>query len=312
MANPILSRRTLLQAGLLTTSGLAIAAACSKIGGESGYQQLTLERVTVRIPKLPPAFEGYRIGFLTDTHLGIWMPQERILSALDQLASEQLDLLVLGGDYILTNENPLWPLLGYVRNERYAKLSARASIPLLFNDAAQILSHFSPPDGVIGVLGNHERWNSIQLCFDAFRPFPQIRLLVNEEFNVVRGEQSLSFFGVDDYLTGLPTLPPARPLQNGVSSRILISHNPDYLTALFEREESSFNLALCGHTHGGQICVPGLGPFAVPVTDKRFVAGLVEVNNDVQVYTSRGLGMVGLPFRLNCPPEVTVFQILAA
>ena len=88
-----------------------------------------------------------------------------------------------------------------------------------------------------------------------------------------------------------------------------MSHNPDYISRLLEiQPEYHFDLALCGHTHGGQIRLPGMGAVMSQIQDPRFVAGLVNINGK-QVYTSRGLGVVGLPFRYDCPPEVTVFTL---
>jgi hypothetical protein len=140
------------------------------------------------------------------------------------------------------------------------------------------------------------------------RNFPTIRLLINEEHSLIRGHEQLIVFGVDDYLTGLPAVPPTRALPDGVTKRIILSHNPDYLPAILKRPEIGFSLAVCGHTHGGQIVLPLLGPVAAQVIDQRFVSGMCAIDGK-QVYTSRGLGVVGLPFRVNCPPEVSVFTL---
>jgi predicted MPP superfamily phosphohydrolase len=147
---------------------------------------------------------------------------------------------------------------------------------------------------------------------DTVGRYQKLKLLINQEFSIKRGEQSLEVFGVDDYLTGIPTTPPTRsPLKDGVSKRIILSHNPDYISALLKRPEHSFSLALCGHTHGGQVVLPIVGPIAAQVVDRRFISGLHNLDNRI-VYTSRGLGVVGLPFRLDCPPEVSVFTLRAA
>lgn len=125
-----------------------------------------------------------------------------------------------------------------------------------------------------------------------------------------RGSESLLIFGSDDYLTGLPAVPPAAAIP-GVSARVLVTHNPDYVSEVLKRDAARFSLALCGHTHGGQVRLPGLISMAAPVRDTRFLAGLVQVDGR-WVYTSRGLGMVGLPFRVNCPPEITTIELKSA
>lgn len=309
--SPLLSRRALLKGSALAVGGLALAASYREMGLNASEGRIQEEVVQVVIPNLPPAFDGYRIAFFTDIHLGIWMPDEWVLAGLEMLQQHAPDILVLGGDYILATENPLWPMLGWVRNPRYAGMDVSDSVPSLFADAARMLSSFSAPDGTIAVVGNHERWNSIELFYDAFRQYPSIQVLMNEEVRVSRGEQSLLFYGSDDYLTGLPRPLPEEPELPGRSCRIVVTHNPDYASALLDESDPSFRLALCGHTHGGQVCLPGLPLMAAPVDDTRFMAGLVQVG-DRFVYTSRGLGMVGVPFRVDCPPEVTIFELKKA
>ena len=88
----------------------------------------------------------------------------------------------------------------------------------------------------------------------------------------------------------------------------ILKDNPDYIPAILDNPGAKFSLALCGHTHGGQIVLPALGPIAAQVVDRRFVSGMTQIG-ERQIYTSRGLGVVGLPFRLNCPPEVTILNL---
>jgi predicted MPP superfamily phosphohydrolase len=252
---------------------------------------------------------GYRIGFLTDVHLSTWVPQEWIERALAVFASEKIDLLVLGGDYILVQELGLWNQLGLIRNMRFAGMKKRDAIPAIYSAFARCVSQFSCPDGIVGVVGNHDHWNLFPVFQSIMKEFPAIRILVNEEISISRSDQQLVLFGVDDYLTGLPTTPPERPLPDGVAKRLIISHNPDYLAAIIGQPQHRFSLALCGHTHGGQIVLPVLGPLAAQVVDRRFISGLQPLDDHRAVYTSRGLGVVALPFRINCPAEITIFTL---
>ncbi len=303
----LISRRAFLQGSALLAGGAAFAAAHADMGIDSAAGRIVDETVRVTVPDLPKAFDGYRIAFFTDIHLGIWVPDEWVAWGLEKLRAHSPDLLVLGGDYILANDNPVWPMLGLIRNDSYAGMDSEDAVPLMFATAAKILSSYSPPDGIVAVVGNHERWNSIDLFYDAFRRYPAIRVLVNEELLVRRGSESLLFFGSDDYLTGLPAVPPAATIP-GVSARVLVTHNPDYVSEVLKRDAAHFSLALCGHTHGGQVRLPGLVSMAAPVRDTRFLSGLVQVDGR-WVYTSRGLGVVGLPFRVNCPPEITTIEL---
>jgi predicted MPP superfamily phosphohydrolase len=134
---------------------------------------------------------------------------------------------------------------------------------------------------------------------------------LNEEVSVTRENESLDILGVDDFLTGFPIKPPPRRGPIATHTRILVSHNPDYVATLLKDDTHSFDIALCGHTHGGQVRIPGLTNTIIPVQDPRFLSGLTSLNGPY-VYTSRGLGVVGLPFRFNCPPEITIIDLKKA
>jgi predicted MPP superfamily phosphohydrolase len=261
--------------------------------------------VPARIRNLPSAFEGYKIGFLTDIHLGMWLPNDWVVQALEMLTNEAIDLLVLGGDYIFLNDNPLWRETGIIRNQELAEHVPRKAIPMIYTALGTILSRYSFPDGVVAVAGNHDHWNSTSVFLSIFGSLPGIELLINRERVIARRDH----FGVDDFLTGIPAAPPNDPLRSGQDVRVIISHNPDYMSAVTKYLPNyHFDLALCGHTHGGQIRVPPVGAFVCQISDPRFISGLVHLG-ERSVYTSRGLGFVGLPIRINCPPEVTVFTL---
>ncbi len=309
-SNGMISRRTFLRSTLCAGTGLVAGAAAYTTFAHDQTGAITLERVPVRINQLPSAFEGYKIGFLTDIHLGIWLPNEWVVRSLEILANEAIDLLVLGGDYIFLNDNPFWKKMGIVRNEELAaERSPRKAIPRIYGELGSILTKFSFPDGSVGVPGNHDHWNSTSIFLSTFGSLPGIELLINKERVISRRDHTLRIFGVDDFLTGRPTAPPQDELRRGRDVRLLVSHNPDYISALTSRHpDYHFDLALCGHTHGGQIRLPYVGAVMSQIRDSRFIAGSVHLGEKL-VYTSRGLGVVGLPIRIDCPPEVTVFTL---
>jgi predicted MPP superfamily phosphohydrolase len=307
----MVSRRQFLKSALAGGAAAGIGVSLYDLQNDAYTSEFLVEQIPVPVPGLPPAFSDYRIGFITDVHIGTWVPESWLERALDAVGALGIDLLLLGGDYILVHESSLWDALGLIRNPSFAGLSKRAAIPRIYAAFAQCAARFQCPDGIVAVVGNHDHWNGYPEFLRIMAGFPQIKLLINEEHSITRGEQQLHIFGVDDYLTGLPSAPPPRDLKDGRAKRIVLSHNPDYLPAILKRPEIDFSLALCGHTHGGQIVLPALGPVAAQVVDQRFVSGMCEVANK-QVYTSRGLGVVGLPFRINCPAEVTVFTLQVA
>ena len=307
----MLSRRQFLQSALIGGTAAGIGLSVYDLQHDAYTSDFIVEQITAYIPALPSAFIDYRIGFITDIHIGTWVPESWLERALDAVKTLEVDLLLLGGDYILVHENSLWDSAGLIRNPRFSGLSKREAIPRIYSAFAERVSRFTCPDGIFAVVGNHDHWNGYPEFLRIMRNFPSVRLLINEEHSIYRGDQQLLIFGVDDYLTGLPGTPPTKKLHDNKTKRIILSHNPDYIPAILQRADADFNLAICGHTHGGQIVLPALGPIAAQVTDRRFVSGMCHVGEKL-VYTSRGLGVVGLPFRLNCPAEVTVFSLKQA
>jgi predicted MPP superfamily phosphohydrolase len=310
----MVSRRSFLQGagivGALSTFGLLSAR---DIITDSSTGAAQLEKITIALKNLPGRFEGYTIGFISDLHLGIWVPERWITHAIETVQAEGVQLLVLGGDYIGVPESRWWEQIGAVRNQTYAGIPHIEVIPKIFGRVAEILSGYTFSDGIFAVPGNHEHWNSTHHFIKAFTSSVGFTLLINEEFTVRRGEETLTFFGADDFLTGIPKLPRRSdlPAENARNANILVSHNPDHVSFGFRRDGElfPFSLSLSGHTHGGQVCIPGIGPITYQVNDRSFGSGLVSLNGR-QSYTSRGLGVVGVPFRIACPPEITVIQLV--
>ena len=309
----MISRRTFIKGALCGASAAAAAGAVYvDLATNAITGDISLEEITLALPHLPPEFNGYKVGFLTDIHLGIWLPSEWIVRALSLLSSKSPDILVLGGDYILLKDDPLLAPLGISRNSAFNHLPLKQAAAAIYREVASMVSGFSFPDGIIGVTGNHDHWLYYPTFSTIFSQFSKIRLLINETHAIQRNDQQITFFGVDDFLTGIPTWMPARAAEQPSKTTVLISHNPDYVSALLRNTRADFDLALCGHTHGGQVRLPGFGPLALQIEDPRFGGGLVSTRKDQFVYTSRGLGLVGLPFRFNCPPEVTVVTLRSA
>jgi predicted MPP superfamily phosphohydrolase len=310
----MLSRRSFLQGagivGVLSTAGLLSAR---DIITDSSTGAVQLEQVTIALKNLPHRFQGYKIGFISDLHLGIWVPERWITHAIETVQKAGAELLVLGGDYIGVPESRWWEEIGAVRNETYAGIPHKEVIPKIFQTVAKIVSGYSFTDGIFAVPGNHEHWNSTADFLKAFTSSVGFTLLINDVFTVRRGEDTLTFFGADDYLTGIPRLPHRSAIgtENEHNSNILVSHNPDHVSYGLRRDGAlfPFSLSLSGHTHGGQVCIPGLGPITYQVNDRRFGSGLISLDGR-HSYTSRGLGVVGVPFRIACPPEITILQLI--
>ncbi len=304
----MISRRAFLSSAALGGSLAAAGLGGKYLAVSSSTGDFIVEHRPISIPNLPQAFDGYKIGFITDLHLSVWVPEEWVIRAIEAVTANDVDLLILGGDYILVNESTLWQNLDIVRDERFASLSKRDAIPQIYSAVAACFQGRVFRDGIFGVVGNHDRWNSFPTFQSIFNRAPYVKILINEEVQVSRGESSIRIFGVDDYLTGIPSPPPPLPSDQADAVRIIVSHNPDYIATLLGAPQHKFSFAMCGHTHGGQIVLPVLGPIAAQVVDERFIVGQQDIGA-ATVYTSRGLGVVGLPFRYNCPAEVTIFTL---
>jgi uncharacterized protein len=130
-------------------------------------------------------------------------------------------------------------------------------------------------------------------------------LLVNEFVRIERGGAHIHLCGLDDYSFGYPN--PALGIPEKPDAPvILMVHEPDYVVHLAaHRRGPLVDLVLSGHTHGGQVRIPGFRPLALPPLGKLFPEGHYLLG-DMQLYVNRGIGTVGVPFRFNCPPEITV------
>jgi len=188
------------------------------------------------------------------------------------------DLIVLTGDFVS-------------RESSNAEACGRA------------LSSLRAPYGVYGVLGNHDYWTrDVERVARAVRQ-AGVRILVNDSAQINVGGEAWWLCGLDDAWSGKPDLDStlARVPDNGF--RILLCHEPDFADRAAGR---SIPLQLSGHSHGGQVRLPGIGALLLPYLGRKYPIGLQQVGNShLHVYTNVGLGLVAPPVRLNCPPEVT-------
>ena len=160
------------------------------------------------------------------------------------------------------------------------------------------------------VMGNH----------DAFLGVPVIRpnlaevgipLLVDQYLPIERAGQRIWLCGINDPNTSVPDLDWAIPgYPDGPV--LLMSHGPDYADQLLAHPRGQLvDLMIAGHSHGGQVRLPLVGALCLPTGGEKYVEGLFRLGR-IQLYVNRGIGAVGVPFRLNCPPEITLFTLQAA
>lgn len=259
-------------------------------------KQLTVERILLRLEKLPRNLDGLKIAFLSDFHImpsgfGVDISERAVL-----LANQfNPDIVVLGGDLVH------WC----------------GAIPHLI----PVLRRLRSRAGVFAVLGNHDHhcpwrfkkpapWGGNPLSIDEWKEAleqAKVKLLVNEAVPLKVNNAQLWLVGVDDAYTKRDNLGKALECVPENAFVILLSHSPDVVD---DSNIKRVALVLSGHTHGGQIVLPFLGPILAPCRDKfRRAQGLTKVGN-TWLYVSRGIS-AGLPLRFRCPPEVTLLTLKA-
>ena len=160
------------------------------------------------------------------------------------------------------------------------------------------------------VMGNHDYvLGPVQIRAELAKA--SIPLLLNQHIAIERAGQQMWLAGVADPVISQPDLRLALPEQPD-GPVILLAHGPDFAdTVVADPRGALVDLMLAGHSHGGQICLPIVGALTRPAGAKKYFEGLYRVGA-MQVYVNRGIGTVGLPFRLNCPPEISLFTLRPA
>ncbi|RXG97798.1 metallophosphoesterase [Bradyrhizobium zhanjiangense] len=240
-------------------------------------ERILVRRNELRFEKLPPLFEGFTILHISDLHVD--MNEVAMNRLIELVSSMQYDVCVLTGDYRGRTFGPFQPALDGV---------------------ARLGNHLKQP--IYAVLGNHD---TIQMVpgLEAMG----IRVLLNECETIVRRDQRIYLAGIDDaHFYRVDNIEKAAlSIPRGQFS-ILLSHTPEVYR---QAAHANFDLMLSGHTHGGQICLPGSIPIKLEaVLPRRMGAGPWQYG-DMTGYTSVGAGSSVVPVRLNCPPEITLHHL---
>jgi predicted MPP superfamily phosphohydrolase len=251
-------------------------------------------RLGVLLPGLPEGLDGFTVAQVSDLHLGPYVSIDHVRRSVSITNDLGADLVVLTGDYV------------------YGSASYSAA-------CAQELVALKAPYGVYAVLGNHDMWaGPRQVTEDLIAA--GITVLRNDRQPLDMGPARLWLLGIKDTgYTGGPfgefravwqeNRDALAALLDGIPAdepRLLLAHNPDFNEML---PPGRIDLALCGHTHGGQVRLPLLGAPVVPSSfGQKYASGLVQGPNS-PVYVTRGIGLIPPPVRINCRPEVTLLQL---
>jgi predicted MPP superfamily phosphohydrolase len=282
-------RRRIIGSTLLGCGGLAIYA------GEIERHWIDITRRDIRLRSLSSAFEGMRIVQLSDIHLDEFTEPFLLRQAIEHINRLQPDLVLLTGDFVSFEITP-------------RKFSVNSAW-----QCAEMLSELKCPQRY-AILGNHDHWLSGTEVTRALST-NRIPVLINSCIPIERQASRIWLAGLDDPVCGQPDPDKAIPAAvRDIEGQplIVMCHAPDYTdTLLAHPAAKSIGLVLAGHTHGGQVRVPFLGALDLPPGGRKYVEGLFRVGS-MQLYVNRGIGTVGVPFRFQCPPEISVFTLRAA
>ncbi len=265
--------------GLLFLIAVALAAYASWIEPAS----LRLSSYTVSQPS--PLLKGLRIAVISDLHAGApYIDTAKIDRIVAMTNAAKPDLVLLTGDYVITG------------------VAGGHHMPI-----QTIVAHLSAlraPLGVYAVLGNHDRWESLENIGNAFWR-GGIPDLENASAILPAPRQGITLVGIGDQSSGGAR--PKRALQNVRGTALCFTHSPD----VFPRLPQTCALTIAGHTHGGQVRLPLLGRpamFQASHYGEKYALG--EIHEDGKtLFVSSGIGTSGLPLRFNVPPEISLLTI---
>jgi hypothetical protein len=278
-----LSRRKFLKfsAGVLAGGAL----------GTSLYepQETLVSQVGVTLKRLPAVFEGVRIAQLSDIHFNPFMTAKHLERVVELTNAQRADLVILTGDFVTSAAH------GRGNNAR-----AEQAWP-----CADVLRRLESPLGCFAVLGNHDYATNGDVVTEALSAGSRIQVLRNRSIALERGGARLWLAGVDDVSANRANPDVALRGVPKQECTVVAVHEPDFAD---EMQKFPVDFQISGHSHGGQIRFPGVGALYLPPLARKYPQGHYWLGQ-LQLYTNRGIGVIEVPMRFLCPPEITVFTL---
>jgi predicted MPP superfamily phosphohydrolase len=233
---------------------------------------------TLEYPNLPEAFDGFRILHLSDLHIDSIPGFAAILSK--RIKHLHFDLCLLTGDY---------------------RKDLSGSFSSILKPMKVLSKYIQAPFGTFAVLGNHDTYLMAQ-----YEAESGIHLLINESVEIQKDDQKVLLTGTDDPFNHYTEAASLCLETNGYDFKIAMVHTPELAKIA---SKNKYDLYLCGHTHGGQICLKnGLPIISHQFEGKKYNHGQWHIGK-MTGFTSRGAGVSGIPLRFNCPAEITLFTL---
>jgi len=263
--------------------GIEHYTAGAKTQASSGLrsgERFSVNDERIWLDALPGAFQGLRVVQISDVHHGLFLPKEWLSEAVRQANRLNPDIIALTGDFVTYSRRNIGP-------------------------AAELLGRLRARYGVFAVLGNHDFRVDADAVTQALRR-QRIDVLRNRHVTLWFGGESIYLAGVDDYGYGADLRRAMRGVPREAAS-ILMAHNP---RVIHLASRQGVSLVLSGHTHGGQVNLPLLGTVYGRSPERlRYKIGWDRMGA-TQIYVSRGIGTIVLPWRLRCPAEITHLELL--
>ncbi|MCP5005965.1 MAG: metallophosphoesterase [Planctomycetes bacterium] len=273
-----LNRRSFIKYALLGGIG-TLATSYSVFIERYNFQINTYQ---IPVPRLPGAFEGFKIVQLTDIHFGFLMPLSIVEQLIHKVNILDKDIVVCTGDYVNacgkdSLVDTVWPYL--------MKLRAK--------------------HGVYSVLGNHDHWGGLDRSLYWLEESGQnVR---HKSIPIDKMGERIWIGGAGDYLEDDVSIDKAFENVPSNECKILLAHNPDSADSHFS---TKVDLMISGHTHGGQVNIPFVGAPYLAVQNRKYSSGFIR-SSKTNIYISRGLGWTVLPIRFNCPPEISILNLIS-
>jgi len=247
-------------------------------------------RRDLALRRWPARLEGFTIAVLSDFHYDPYFSVHPLHSAIGMVNGLRPNLIVLTGDFVSV------PWFG-------DSVAGAASA----EPCAQLLRQMRAPYGLSAVMGNHDVYTDSDRVTSVLRA-AGIQVLSNQSVPIERDGARFWLSGVDDVIGGTADLGATLHNVPADEPTILLAHEPDYADYV---ARYPVDLQLSGHSHGGQVRVPFVRPLYLPELARKYIWGLYKIGS-LTLYTNPGLGTVGVPVRMNCPPEITLLTLRRA
>ncbi|WP_226578228.1 metallophosphoesterase [Halobacillus litoralis] len=244
---------------------------------------LTVQAHTIENSKIPRSFHNFKILQFSDTHLGFHYDLDQFESLVQRMNKEEAEIIVFTGDLVDEPQTYGFP-------------------PRLI----ELLQRLDAPLGKYWIYGNHDHGGYGTEKIRSVMEKSGFQLLQNEQVQIENGNEAFTLAGLDDVMLGSPKIEETLAGVPEESFTILMVHEPD-VADYYQRYP--IDVQLSGHSHGGQVQLPFIGYLVTPPYAEKYVEGHYPLEQDLQLYVSRGIGTTRLPYRFLCRPEISVFQM---